>query len=327
MAGLKAPFPWFGNKKRVAPQVWERFGDVANFVEPFFGSGAVLLGRPGEPGIETVNDLDCNLANFWRACQLAPDAVAEWTDWPVNEADLHARHRWLVGASDKWSAQVTDFRERMMAEPDFYDAKRAGWWLWGICQWIGSGWCKDLHAKMPALKSSLGIHSAPHRQLPSVGGSRSSGSGIHAKSVNIYETMAALSARLRRARVCCGDWKRITGPSVTHYNGLTGVFLDPPYSDTAKRDKDLYAEESLTVAHDVRAWCLETGGNPLMRIALCGYEGEHNELEAKGWTKLAWKAVGGYANQREERAEEENCQRERIWFSPHCLGGRQGSLF
>lgn len=39
---LKAPFPWFGGKSRVAPQVWERFGDVDNYVEPFAGSLAVL---------------------------------------------------------------------------------------------------------------------------------------------------------------------------------------------------------------------------------------------------------------------------------------------
>lgn len=46
---LKAPFPWFGGKSRVASIVWERFGDVPNYVEPFFGSGAVLLGRPHPP--------------------------------------------------------------------------------------------------------------------------------------------------------------------------------------------------------------------------------------------------------------------------------------
>src|SRR5689334_19180994 len=43
---LKAPFPWFGGKSRVASLVWERFGEVRNYVEPFAGSLAVLLGRP-----------------------------------------------------------------------------------------------------------------------------------------------------------------------------------------------------------------------------------------------------------------------------------------
>lgn len=47
---LKAPFPYFGGKSRVTREVWARFGDVPNYVEPFFGSGAVLLGRPPSGG-------------------------------------------------------------------------------------------------------------------------------------------------------------------------------------------------------------------------------------------------------------------------------------
>ena len=43
---LRAPFPWFGGKRKVADAVWQRLGRVGNYVEPFFGSGAVLLGRP-----------------------------------------------------------------------------------------------------------------------------------------------------------------------------------------------------------------------------------------------------------------------------------------
>lgn len=88
---LKAPFPWFGGKSRVAAQVWERFGDVPNYVEPFAGSLAVLLGRPTDPGTETVNDLDCYLANFWRSVADDPVAVASWAAWPVNEADQIGR--------------------------------------------------------------------------------------------------------------------------------------------------------------------------------------------------------------------------------------------
>ena len=92
---MKAPFPWFGGKSKVADLVWERFGDVQNYVEPFFGSGAVLLNRPHSPSTETINDLDCMVANFWRALQHEPEAVAEAADNPVNEADQHARHLWL----------------------------------------------------------------------------------------------------------------------------------------------------------------------------------------------------------------------------------------
>jgi len=55
---LRAPFPWFGGKSRAAARVWAALGDVPNYVEPFAGSLAVLLARPHEPRVETVNDLD-----------------------------------------------------------------------------------------------------------------------------------------------------------------------------------------------------------------------------------------------------------------------------
>jgi hypothetical protein len=363
---LKAPFPWFGGKSRVAHLVWPRFGDVPNYVEPFAGSLAVLLARPFSPRTETVNDRDAYLANFWRATQADPEAVAHFADWPVNEADLHARHLWLVNQAD--------FRERMLTDPDYFDAKIAGWWVWGQSAWIGSGWC-DISLKsdkagvattdgrvrpelkrpkgvtthngrsrpnlrpaqgvegvvrqIPDSRSDRGVHSVS-RQIPSLqGDSGASGGGVHAKRVqsDLYAYMTALSERLRRVRVVCGDWTRIMGPSVTYKIGVTGIFLDPPYGDT--RQDGLYAVDSLTVADEVRAWCLVeiddaphfTGPrylHPKLRIALCGLDGEHNELEALGWDVIPWKASGGYGNQRRSN-DNENAGRERIWFSPHCL--------
>ena len=154
---LAAPFPYFGGKRRAAPLVWCALGRVTNYVEPFFGSGAVLLSRPREtwatpdgPGTETVNDRSRFLANFWRALAAAPDAVAMACDWPVNETDLHARHRWLVG-------QLPALAAAMDADPEHFDAKVAGWWCWGACGWIGSGWCDEERAAL----RQCGAGSAP----------------------------------------------------------------------------------------------------------------------------------------------------------------------
>ena len=54
-----------------------------------------------------------------------------------------------------------------------------------------------------------------------------------------------------------------------------------------------------------------------MRIAFCGYEGEHEEFPPT-WEKVAWKTQGGYASLGEGRGKE-NRALERVWFSPHCL--------
>ena len=299
MTDLRAPFPWFGGKSRVAPLVWDRFGDVPNYVEPFFGSGAVLLGRPDGHvgGIETVNDKDGMVANFWRAVTMDAGAVWSWADSPVNEADLHARHLWLL---DRLS---DSFVERLMADPDFYDPKVAGWWVWGICSWIGSGWCSG---------------GGPWRNIDGVLSKGDASQGINRKLPHLGDAgpLTDLAQRLRNVRVCCGDWERVCGPTPTTKLGLTGVFLDPPY---AVEDRaDVYAVEDFTVAHDVRRWCIERGDDPLIRIALAGYDTEHGELEAHGWTVEAWKAHGGYGSQGATRGRD-NAHRERIWFSPHCL--------
>ncbi len=341
---LKAPFPYFGGKSRIAPVVWERLGDVPNYVEPFAGSLAVLLARPHEPKVETVNDADGMIANFWRAVTADPDAVAHYADWPVNENDLHARHIWLVN-------RKAGLTERLEGDPDYYDAKIAGWWVWGICCWIGSGWCSGegpwrsvdgnlvhLGGAGQGVKRKL-VHLGDagrgvNRQLVNL---RNAGMGVNRKrplltddgvgasrnSGGIYEWMRALAERLRRVRVCCGDWLRVCGPAPTYIHGLTAVFLDPPYGEG--RAEGIYAVDSFTVAGDVRRWAIENGDNPLLRIALCGYD----DVEMPdGWEMVRWSAHGGYGHLGHGRGAE-NRHREVVWFSPHCIkpnGPRQEVL-
>lgn len=326
---MKAPFPYFGGKSKVAQVVWERFGDVPNYVEPFAGSLSVLLGRPHTPQTETVNDLDGFIANFWRAVRYAPDEVAYYADWQPNENDLHARHAWLVESRGR----LTRLLE---GDPDYYNAKIAGWWVWGICLWIGSGWCSG-NGPWQAVNTDEGrqlLHLGDggrgvHRKLLHLG---DGGQGVHRKRLNIsrpgrdigtnndlYGMMQGLSERLRYVRVCSGDWHRVCGPTPTYKLGLTAVFLDPPYGDEGLvRTDSLYAKDSKAVAAQVLNWCKANGENEKLRIALCGYSGEHDVLEKLGWVRYGWQAAGGYDGQRKNGINE-NRHNEVIWFSPHCL--------
>jgi site-specific DNA-adenine methylase len=321
---LQAPFPWFGGKSRVAAEIWSRFGDVQNYVEPFFGSGAVLLARP-QPftGVETVNDADGFLVNFWRAIKAAPDEVAEWADWPVSEADLHARHYWLV-------TEGRDRLARILGNPDGYDAKVAGWWVWGICCWIGGGWCSgegpwqwtgDEWIKGDARQ---GIN----RGLPHLG---DAGQGINRQRPEsgaqdrrqwLTDWFSALAARLRDVRITHGDWSRVTGYSVTTRHGKTAVFLDPPYSNDERAD-GLYAHDDGSVAAQAREWAIEAGKRSDMLICLAGYNTEHDM--PPDWSVYRWKANGGLGNQGNGRGRE-NAAREVLWFSPACAAPRQESL-
>lgn len=352
---FQAPFPWFGGKARVAGLVWKRFGVVENYIEPFFGSGAMLLGRP-QPfaGLETVNDADGLVCNFWRAIKSAPAEVAEHADWPTVECDLHARHIWLVGRKDS-------LQEQLEGDPDYYDAKIAGWWVWGMACWIGGGFCsgkgpwnveggklvkgsdgqgvsrrrahigrakgvkrarvhlgsagQGVKRRLVHLGSSMGVN----RKLVHLADGENPGTG----ECGLLAWMEALAERFARVRVCCGDWTRVCGGgsgdalSIFFAGGnLCGIFLDPPYADTAGRESAIYRVDSQSVAHDVRDWAVAHGSDSRLRIALCGYDGEH-EMPAS-WECVRWKATGGYASFGDGPGRE-NAARERIWFSPACL--------
>ena len=338
MSEMRAPFPYFGGKAKAAPTVWAAFGDVDNYVEPFAGSAAMLLAAPPGQRVETINDFDGFVSNFWRAISADPEAVAHWADWPCIEADLEARHAWLVNRADRLRWQLED--------PDFYDPKIAGWWVWGMCNWIGGGWCsgagphkstgarlydsrklphlgdagQGIKRQLPHLSAGRGIN----RQLPHLG---NAGKGINRATTGasrgdyIRSWFEALGERLRDVRVACGDWRRVLGNSVTVRHGLTAVFLDPPYT---KGDMDYGAGGmGQGVADDVRQWCMEHGDDPLLRIVLCGHAGEHDALLDHGWVARAWKAGGGYARSDEAVA---NRKSETLWCSPHCIGSQPPAM-
>ena len=148
MSGLRAPFPYYGGKRHYAPMVWERFGKVDRYIEPFFGTGAILLGNPEPAKMEIACDLNGFIANFWRAIQHDPEQTAEYASYPSFHQDLTARHAWLRN----WFLK----HGRLIEDPEFYDCKVAGWWVWGMSIWIGGEFCNVSYDRMPRVHASGG---------------------------------------------------------------------------------------------------------------------------------------------------------------------------
>jgi DNA adenine methylase len=199
---LNSPFPYFGGKRTVAAAVWARLGSPAQYIEPFCGSAAVLLACPRPAALEVVCDGSGFIANFWRAVKHQPAAVAEWADYPVSHIDLGARHGWLMAQRDRIGEAMQD--------PDWPgDAKVAGWWLWGQCCWIGSGWCDWFgKGKIPhASDAGRGVQAIG--QIPHAS---NAGMGADALLTSCGRTAWAwlhrIADRLERVRVVHGDWSR-----------------------------------------------------------------------------------------------------------------------
>lgn len=318
---LRAPFPYYGYKGAVSEEVWRRLGNPPNYVEPFAGSLAVLLQRPGGAGKrEVVNDRYGLVANFWRAVAADPATVERHAVWHASESDLHARNAACRGA-------LAELTARLEGDPEYYDARLAGWWCFvqclaiGECAFARGPWIVQ-DGRLVNSSSEDGIRRAVpcnfDRGLMGAGVQKSipfhGQQGILAKTRSAGEWLQALSDRLQGVRVLCGDWSRACKPTYTTQHGLTGVFLDPPY-DT---DYKTYAHAD-SLLEQICQWCSDNGTDPNMRIILCGYHGTLpiDLVKQHGWAEYAWKSGGGRVTP--GTASEQNRELERLWCSPHCL--------
>ncbi len=249
--------------------------------------------------------------NVWRSLQFNPDEVAKWCDWPVNHADLSARKKELIKNEER-------LLENLIDNPEWYDAKLAGYWIWAASCWIGSG--LTMIGQIPKIaKRGSGVHGIG--QMPHIS---HSGMGIHSTNHKfIYENFKNLSNRLRYVRVVCGDWTRVCGGNWQDKIGIVGIFFDPPYG-VMNRDTNLYHHDSINISKDVESWCLERGKLKSYRIVVAGYE-EYPKLIDAGWKTETWSTQGGYSNTNKDSVNN-NRHRETLYYSPNCVQ-RQKSLF
>lgn len=110
MTALRPPINYYGSKVRLAPWIAAMLPAHRCYIEPFFGSGAVLFAK--RPSVhEIVSDRNAEVVNFFRvlrerprdlarACILTPYARNEYTaaaivdDGDVDEVEA-ARHFWV----------------------------------------------------------------------------------------------------------------------------------------------------------------------------------------------------------------------------------------
>lgn len=323
---LAAPFPYFGGKRRAAAIIWRALGDPAGYVEPFCGSAAVLLARPPFVGrrVETINDADGWLVNLWRAIQLSPVETARHAWGPVAEIDYHARLAWLQ------ERRGSDLVSWLEGDPEAHDAKAAGWWLTVAAAGIGDPWgpgpWRVVDGRLRKLPHLGDAGRGVNRKLPHLG---NAGRGVNRELPHLGDAgqgslvayLTALSDRLHRVRITCGDWRRVLTPAASRAgcggDGSRAILLDPPYATSG----DLYAESSDGIAAEVQNWCL--GEVTDQRVIICGYDDEHRRLEECGWTVVEGRSGGGAGYS----TRPDNGRRERLWLSPACSrGGVQDRL-
>ncbi|MFW6337024.1 MAG: DNA adenine methylase [Phycisphaeraceae bacterium] len=117
---IKSIAPWFGSKRRLAPDIVGELGTHRSYWEPFCGSMSVLLSKPPS-SMETVNDLHGDLVNLARVIQHETDGPRLYRRLrrSIMSRALHGDAAEVINGSDCTQ----------------YDPERAYWYF--VSTWLG----------------------------------------------------------------------------------------------------------------------------------------------------------------------------------------------
>lgn len=171
---MKSPISWVGNKSSILKILYALFpAEYERYIEPFGGSGAVLLGKKQPDRFEVFNDFNGNLVNLYRCMRDRPLAFIRELGFLTLNAreDFHELRKFLQkeesesafadeerGLTQILLPDITEEERRLLltAGAGDYDLKRAAAYLKLIRYSYCSG-CKSFAGVPFSIRSLFGI--------------------------------------------------------------------------------------------------------------------------------------------------------------------------
>lgn len=161
------------------------------YVEVFCGSGVMLLNKPTHDHLETINDANGDLINFWKQCRSHPKDLQEQIDSILYSRQLYEEY------------QASLFDGSVMS-----DMERAVRWFFVLRSSIGG--------KLERSKGNWGY------------GIKLNGDSIVSKYRSACQLLTEMSVRLRYVQIEHHDFEHII---TTYERPTTFFYCDPPYVD------------------------------------------------------------------------------------------------
>lgn len=208
--GKNIAFGWYGGKYSHLDWILPLLPEAQHYCEPFGGSAAVLINREPSP-VETYNDMDGELVNFFRVLRDQKETLVEaigLTPFSREEFELAI------------SRPTEDVSELERARRFFVRARQV---RTGLAQKASSGrWAHCL------LTSRAGMAGAVSRWLGSV------------------EDLPEIAQRLLRVQIEHGPAIEV----IKRYDSSETLFYcDPPYTHDSRTDSNAYAYEMTDEQH------------------------------------------------------------------------------
>lgn len=219
------------------------FPEHHSYLEPFFGSGAVFFNKP-RSNIETINDLDNDIVNFFQCMADDPEKLA-------NKVKMIPYARVVF---EKSVDEMTKHFE--MDEPDFdravmFVAKTMMGHGFRTCE-IRTGFKRDIQGRQAAYAAG------DWANLPAV--------------------ITKLADRVRGVQIENRPAVRLI-KEFNHPNVL--IYADPPYVRSSRScDRDLYRHEMTDDDHEELLDALLRHKGP---VIISGYDNDLYNTRLKGW--------------------------------------------
>jgi DNA adenine methylase len=203
-------FGWYGGKFNHLDWLLPRLPAAHHYCEPFSGSAAVLLNRIPAP-VETYNDIDGDVVNFFRVLRDEPDALAR-----VIALTPFAREEFHRAIAD--------------VPPAIHDVERA----------------RRFYIRARQARTGLAQTASLGRWANCKDTSRAGMSGVISRWLGGVEGLPEIATRLMRVQI----ENRPAIDVIRLYDGPTTLFYcDPPYLHDTRGDSSAYGFEMSEDAH------------------------------------------------------------------------------
>lgn len=197
------PFGWYGGKFSHLDWLRPLLPDCHHYCEPFAGSGAVLLNREPAP-VETFNDLDGEVVNFFRVLREAKDRLVE-----------------AIGLTP---FAREEFAKACEISPDLTQFERA----------------RRFYVRARQVRTGLAQTATIGRWANCKNTSRAGMSGVISRWLGAIEDLPAVAERLLRVQI----ENRPAIDVIRLYDSPSTLFYcDPPYVHSTRGDSKAYGFE------------------------------------------------------------------------------------
>ncbi len=197
------PFGWYGGKFSHLDWLRPLLPDCHHYCEPFAGSGAILLNREPSP-VETFNDLDGEVVNFFRVLREKKDRLVE-----------------AIGLTP-FSRE--EFAKACETSPDLAPLERA----------------RRFYVRARQVRTGLAQTATIGRWANCKNTSRAGMSGVISRWLGAVEDLPAVAERLLRVQI----ENRPALDVIRLYDSPDTLFYcDPPYVHSTRGDSKAYGFE------------------------------------------------------------------------------------